>query len=128
MKKLLAGMTLSILLAAPALAGEVQYDIALEGITCPFCVATSERALKKIEGVKTVSANLETGIIKVCAADTVEFTEEELTKLFRKKGFTFVGMSQREGCGDFEDTSLMSDEELAAKAEEHAKLSHDHDE
>ncbi len=30
-----------------ALADDVQYEIRVDGITCPFCVATSERALKK---------------------------------------------------------------------------------
>ena len=51
----------SVLADAPAATGDVQYDIRVDGITCPFCVATSERALKKIEGVHAVGSNLETG-------------------------------------------------------------------
>jgi len=84
--------------SAAAIAADVQYDLQVDGITCPFCVATSEKALKKIEGVKTVSANLETGVISVCADESVVFTDEQLEKLFLDKGFTYKSMTKREGC------------------------------
>ena len=71
------------------LADEVQYDIRVDGITCPFCVATSERALKKIDGVHAVGSNLETGTIFVCADSRVTLTDAQLKKLFRDKGFTY---------------------------------------
>ncbi len=81
-----------------AMAADVQYDLQVDGITCPFCVATSEKALKKIEGVKTVSANLETGVISVCADESVVFTDEQLKKLFLNKGFTYKSMTKHDGC------------------------------
>jgi len=87
-----------VFVSAAAMAAEVQYDLRVDGITCPFCVATSEKALKKIEGVKHVSANLETGVISVCTDDTVVFTDEQLTKLFLDKGFTYKGMTKLDAC------------------------------
>ena len=100
------------------LADEVQYDIRVDGITCPFCVATSERALKKIDGVHAVGSNLETGTIFVCADSRVTLTDAQLKKLFRDKGFTYRS---------FEKTSVCSiaghehdDEELQDIPEDHA--------
>ncbi len=83
---------------ALAAAGDVQYDIRVDGITCPFCVATSERALKKIEGVHAVGSNLETGKIFVCADSRVEFTDAQLQRLFLDKGFTYRSFEQAPGC------------------------------
>lgn len=83
---------------AAARAGDVQYDIRVDGMTCPFCVATSEKALKRIEGVKRVTTDLEAGLIRVCADDSVIFTDEQLKKLFLEKGFTYRSMTKRGGC------------------------------
>jgi len=88
----------SVLADAPAAADDVQYDIRVDGITCPFCVATSERALKKIEGVHAVGSNLETGKIFVCADSRVEFTDAQLQRLFLDKGFTYRSFEQAPGC------------------------------
>lgn len=84
--------------ASAAHAGDVQYDLRVDGMTCPFCVATSEKALKKIEGVKAVSTNLNEGVISVCADESVEFTDEQLRQLSLDKGFTYRSMTKDEGC------------------------------
>ncbi len=100
------------------LADEVQYDIRVDGITCPFCVATSERALKKIDGVHAVGSNLETGTIFVCADSRVTLTDAQLKKLFRDKGFTYRSFEKTSACsiaGHEHD-----DEELQDIPEDHA--------
>lgn len=82
--------TLVMLCAAVgAKADTQQYNIRVDGMTCPFCVATSEKELKKISGVRTVAADLEQGLIFVCTDDAVQFTDAQLQKLFLSKGFTF---------------------------------------
>lgn len=96
MKYLLAIITM--VLVSNTNAKDVQYDMRVDGITCPFCVATSAKALKKIDGVKSVGSDLEKGIIKVCADEKVIFKDEELKKMFIDKGFTFKGMSKKEQC------------------------------
>jgi copper chaperone len=124
MRKLFIGVASTLFLATPALADEIQYDLKLEGITCPFCVATSERALSNIDGVKMVSGDLETGIIRVCAEDRVKFTDDQLSAVFLEKGFTYTGMEIQDNCDSFENTVVLSDEEMERRAAMHATMGH----
>lgn len=87
-----------IVFIGSALADDVQYDIRVDGITCPFCLATSERALKKITGVHAVGSNLETGTLFVCADSQVTFTDTELKQFFLDKGFTYRSFQKTLGC------------------------------
>lgn len=89
---------LAVALTGTALAEDIQYDIRVDGITCPFCVATSERELKKIEGVHAVGANLDTGVIFVCTDSQVTFTDAQLQQLFLDKGFTYRSFEKTKGC------------------------------
>lgn len=127
MRKLIIGALTTLFVAAPALAGDIQYDLKLDGITCPFCVATSERALRKIDGVKQVSADLESGILRVCTDDSVKFEDAQLTRVFLKKGFTYRGMEIHPNCDAFDDTAVLSEKELDRRVAKHATLGHEED-
>ena len=81
-----------------ALAQESQYNLQVDGITCPFCVATSSKALLKIDGIKKVDADLEKGIIKVCADQDTQLDDQMLTTLFLEKGFNYKGKEVLEAC------------------------------
>jgi mercuric ion binding protein len=86
-------------LASPAGAETAQYTIHVDGLACPFCAATSEKALRKIDGVSRVKSNLEDGTFIVCAdAKTVDFTDAQLAQLFKEKGFTYRGMEKTAPC------------------------------
>lgn len=99
MKKLILATGLLLMSMAPAMAADIQYTIRIDGITCPFCVATSEKALNKIEGVNDVRSDLKEGTITVCADDEkISFTDEQLTELFLEKGFTYRSMETAEQC------------------------------
>ena len=99
MKKLFLTTGLLFLAVAPVMAAETQYTLRVDGITCPFCVATSAKALKEIDGVNNVTSDLKEGTITVCAdAEKVSFTDEQLTKLFLEKGFTYKSMKTAEQC------------------------------
>lgn len=106
------------LVSSAAMADDVQYDIRVDGITCPFCVATSERALMKIDGVHTVGSDLETGTIFVCAASGVAFTDDQLKQLFLDKGFTYRSFTRTIGCSIAEQA--YDDKELKDVSEDHA--------
>lgn len=80
------------------MAADVQYNMQIDGITCPSCVATSAKALKKIDGVKEVGSDLEKGIIKVCSDEKTSFTDGQLKELFAEKGFTYRGMEKQAQC------------------------------
>ena len=96
MKSLL--LVMSLLMSGVSFATEFQYDMKVDGITCPFCVATSAKELNKIDGVKRVSSDLKAGLIKVCADEKVTFSDQQLKKLFLDKGFTFRSMSKKQSC------------------------------
>ena len=118
MKRTILFLVAFAVTSTAVVADEVQYDIRVDGITCPFCVATSERALKKIEGVHAVGSDLETGTIFVCAESRVAFTDAQLKQLFRDKGFTYRSFEKTSGCsiaGHEHD-----DEELRDIPEDHA--------
>lgn len=87
-----------LLISRNAVAKDIQYTFNVDGITCPFCVATSKKALGKIEGVKSVSANLEEGQIYVCADESVKFTDDEIKELFLEKGFIYKNMNISDKC------------------------------
>ncbi len=106
-------------LTGTATADDVQYDIRVDGITCPFCVATSERALKKIDGVHAVGSNLETGTIFVCAETQVTFTEVQLKQLFLDKGFTYRSFEKTSGCSIADHEH--DEDELRDVPEDHAR-------
>jgi len=80
------------------LAKDIQYNLKVDGLVCPFCVATSSKALKKINGVKEVGADLENGIIKVCADENAGLDDETLTQLFLDKGYSYKGKEIQAQC------------------------------
>lgn len=108
-------LLLSVCAAAnPSVEQWRQYDIRVDGMTCPFCVATSRRALEKIAGVQAVAANLERGEISVCVDDRVVFTDRQLKALFLSKGFTYRSVTTAQSCsiGEQPVTSLAEELEL----------------
>ena len=116
--KSLTSFLIVFALTSVAVADDVQYDIRVDGITCPFCVATSERALMKITGVHAVGSNLETGTIFVCADSQVTFTDAQLKQLFLDKGFTYRSFEKRPGCYIGEDQH--DEDDLNDIPEDHA--------
>lgn len=75
-----------------------QVNLAIDGITCPFCVASSSKALKKLDGVKAVNADIKAGLIKVCTEPQTELDNDTLSKLFRDRGFIYRGQQVQEKC------------------------------
>ena len=91
-------LALTSLSAGTAQANHAQYDMQVDGLTCPFCVATSSKALKKIDGVYDVAVDLDKGIISVCAARDTNLSDKRMKKLFRKKGFTYRSQTVSSDC------------------------------
>lgn len=99
MRTMIITALLLMVTTVPVLPKDIQYTIRIDGISCPFCVATSEKALKEIEGVHEVESDLKKGTITVCADDEkVTFTDKRLSELFKQKGFTYRGMETSEQC------------------------------
>ena len=95
---------------------QTQYNLRVDGITCPFCVASSEKALKNLNGINAITTNIETGTMHICAEPDVVLTDDQLKKLFLKNGFTYRHFAQSQGCS-LNDNQPSNDH--AQKAEEH---------
>lgn len=109
-----------LLLPATLLADdEVQYIVRIDGVTCPFCVATSERALSKVEGVRSVRSDLDSGLVFVCADPSAPLSPKFLAELFRKRGFTYRSVRRTHGCDD--DVRHLADDDPPPPTREHAE-------
>ncbi len=106
LRTLLISTTLT-LMAGTAFGADTQYHMQVDGMTCPFCVATSEQAMRKIKGVKAVSADLKSGLINVCTDGSVHFTDAQLKKIFLKEGFTYRKMTKHETCSTDDVSDVM---------------------
>lgn len=99
-RNIFAALTFApMLLSWPVMAKDVRYVLRVDGMTCPFCVATSEKSLKAMAGVKSVSTDLDRGTISVCADDKVaRLDDATLTRMFRQRGFTYRAKQSGTGC------------------------------
>lgn len=99
MKTLLSTITvISALLASSAFAKEVRYDLSISGMTCATCVIRAEKEFKAMDGVQSVSTDLETETVSVCADENIGFNDEQLKNLFLDRGFTYKGMTKQDKC------------------------------
>lgn len=96
--KTLFFVTAITLLAFPAYAEEIRYDLNVTGMTCAACVARAEKEFKEMEGVVSVNTDLDTETVSLCTDETVVFKDEQLKALFLEKGFTYKGMARQEQC------------------------------
>lgn len=127
MKKLIF-ILFGFALILPAQAAQlIQYDLRVDGMTCPFCLASSEQALKQIDGVERIQSSLETGTISVCGPASLKFDELELKQLFIKKGFSYRGLSILDNCSLIEDDSqqVKQKPDIQAPHEKHSNGAHD---
>ncbi len=89
----------------------VQYDLRVDGMTCPFCVATSEKALKQIPGIHFVHTHLKRGLIHVCAEQGTMPDDAALARLFQDRGFTYRSQKKIGPCPVDEDGRMREEEE-----------------
>lgn len=98
MKKFILITTLFVTLSTPALAKDVEYTLRVDGMFCPFCIASSKESLRQVEGVKMVTGDLDEGTLKVCADENAKLGELTLTKIFEDTGFSYVSQEKNDGC------------------------------
>lgn len=87
-----------VFFAGNALAAEAQYNLRIDGITCPACVGRASHAITEIDGVDRVKVDLNQGIVKTCVEDGVTLSDAQVQELFLAKGFTNRGMEKQEKC------------------------------
>jgi len=86
MKKLVAVLTLSAALSAPAWAATQTVTLSVSGMTCAACPITIKKALNKVEGVETIEVNLEKKEALV-TFDDAKTTVEALLEATKNAGY-----------------------------------------
>lgn len=87
--------TLVFLWSGLTLAAGTQYDLRVDGLSCPFCAYGIEKKLKKTAGVKSVDVDLERGVVTVKTGEGATLTEPQLKRLVKEAGFTLKSLSEK---------------------------------
>ena len=69
--------------------------VRIGGMTCAMCVATIEKALKSLEGVKEASVNLGTESARV-VYDSGITSLEDIRRAIEETGYTYIGIAEEE--------------------------------
>jgi len=79
---------------APVMSLSAQEDgaqaaiIAVDGLSCPFCVYGLEKNLKKVNGVESVNIDMKTGKATVVLKPDAHVDAQALRQAVKKAGFT----------------------------------------
>ena len=84
-----------LLWSSMTLAAGTQYDLRVDGLSCPFCAYGIEKKLKKTEGVESVDIDLHRGLVIVKTREGVKLTEAQMKRLVKDAGFTLISLSEK---------------------------------
>ncbi len=80
--------------SATAFAVGIQYNLRVDGLSCPFCAYGIEKKLTRSEGVESVIIDLEKGLVIVKVKEGITFTEAHFKKLVDDAGFTLKSVTE----------------------------------
>jgi len=86
---------ISLLWSAVLFAAGTQYNLRVDGLSCPFCAYGIEKKLIRTEGVESVTFDLEKGLVIVKVEEDVTLTEAQLKQLVDDAGFTLRSMTEQ---------------------------------
>lgn len=92
MKKTIVIALLMLAWQLPVFAAASQYQIRVDGLTCPFCAYGIEKQLSSIEGVVSTQVNVKQGMVIVTMADGTTLNEEIARDKINKAGFSLRSM------------------------------------
>jgi len=82
-------MLFALLLSSGAGAADVEVvDIAVQGMSCPFCVYNVEKKLRALDGVETAEVDLKQGRARVTMKPGVQTDQARLRQAIIDAGFT----------------------------------------
>ncbi|RCK45995.1 hypothetical protein TH25_17375 [Thalassospira profundimaris] len=67
------------------------YVLQADGLACPFCAYGIEKQLGRIDGVATVSTDIESGTVTVTMSPGASLTEKQAKEAVDRAGFTLRG-------------------------------------
>jgi len=86
---------ISLFWSATLFAAGTQYNLRVDGLSCPFCAYGIEKKLIRTEGVESVTFDLEKGLVIVKVEEDVTLNEVQLKQLVDDAGFTLRSMSEQ---------------------------------
>lgn len=95
MRKLILLMIITLFWNATLFAVGTQYNLRVDGLSCPFCAYGIEKKLIRTEGVESVTFDLEKGLVIVKVEEGVILTEGQLKLLVDDAGFTLRSMTEQ---------------------------------
>jgi len=85
----------TLLWSALAIAGE-RYELAVDGLACPFCAYGIEKQLSRVDGVETVETDVRAGKVVVTLRDGATLDEERARTAVESAGFTLRSFEKAE--------------------------------
>ena len=92
MKKILFILLMSAISSATMFAQGKQYEVKVDGLSCPICTYGLEKKLKTIDGIENLKIELSTGTATFTVKEGKTVTEEQVKKKVKDAGYTFKSM------------------------------------
>lgn len=78
-------------MAASAWAAPLQYRIAVNGLSCPFCAYGLEKKLTEVKGVQTVETDISSGSVMVTMIEGATLDRRVAAQAVEAAGFSLGG-------------------------------------
>ncbi len=69
----------------------------VDGMVCPFCAYGLEKRLEEIASIDAVLIRISDGLVQIRTKEGQELTDEALTNVVRKSGFSLTEIERVEG-------------------------------
>tara|TARA_R110000850_G_scaffold215671_2_gene341284 strand:- start:173 stop:478 length:306 start_codon:yes stop_codon:yes gene_type:complete len=88
MKINLLVLFLILLWSSASFAGDVRYQLEVDGLACPFCAYGIEKKLSQLDGVEQVETDVANGRVDVDMADGQNLSEDQARQAVKDAGFS----------------------------------------
>jgi len=88
MRILLKLAALVLLSQSFAIQADNNYQIGVDGLSCPFCAYGIEKQLSKIEGVEAVKVDIGKGFVQVTTQEKIPLDQKTAESAVDKAGFS----------------------------------------
>lgn len=94
MKKISLTFIITLFFWSIVYATGTEYELGVDGVTCPFCVYGIEKQLSKLEGIGRINTDIKNGLVLLEMKDGATLTEESINEAVNKAGFTLRSFAQ----------------------------------
>lgn len=80
--------------------------VKVEGLGCPFCAFGLEKKFKEIKGIKNITIDMESGVMKFKAPESLALSVSAIDKQVTKAGYTAVDVIVNRANGEVDKSSV----------------------